>query len=404
MTRNTRKHGEGVFVAVVDATPPGLGAGHFAMTVRHIAAAVVQGGFRGAVCMSRHMQALVEDDATDSPHEWPPEGIDLIIAAGSFRSAIDSILEHLQHMPSPPESVVLVFTWMAFVDIDYLQELDSRFVSQRVQWIGLIGLSAALRLPKSPDGMKEQALCQRLERMSACRGLYYWDHLEYLAVSSEQCDVGPLPEYHEATRTEQPVMLAPLRLGFMGSLTAQRGLASFLRLALLNRSVTFTITGSNVPRFDCLIAPSTRRGLPRWQNALIGLVSLLFWEIVTRRRNVVFKQQFFPSQAALNEAIRYNSALYCDSRNNAHSSGIALQSLSCGVPVMWTQANSAISQSLAMYYPAGMLRTKDLWIPGALSRHLAKLPGVPEGLLPGFDQFASAIIHRIERAARTPMT
>jgi len=362
---------------VVDSTPSGQTHGHFVSTLRYLTHALASVSTDVRLLITRDTAKAIELDRVGSEVDWPLTTEQIAEYDGGFSSAMQQARDFFHIRSEGKNGTVVVFPWMDFINFEELRDWDDWLASWNIPWLTIGKASASIRMPDSRLAQGERESLNRLFGLKSAGAVFYWDFREATSLEHlRQYNLVNLPEFHEGLYDTDPAACLEMpgwdrgdfRLGFFGRISGKRGFATFLRLGLLNPRVTFVIRGAGYPHRECLWPEAEIERFPRIGRSLAFGISRLYWSLVRRIPNLDYEEAVYDSQYRLNQELSDVHAVYVDGSRSPYSSGIALQALACGTPVLWTLGRSSISDYLQKYVPGGRIKRWMTWTPGGLAR------------------------------------
>lgn len=350
---------------------------HLAQEICNLARALTSLGTETHILIGRESWPILLKEI-----EWYPELRRLPITRHTNRTGLPRAeLVHLLNQPHMNPSFIFL-DWLHSWELDDVSWLDRYLFTRSLGWATIANASSLLR--SSKPLASEVAAWNMLKSSRALLKAYYWDPLPPTRMPSELSHIAKsMPEYHLGSSmdlTMSPEGGERITIGFFGSLTGQRGLGDFIWLALLNPHLSFRAQGRAWPVRTTLFLGSLqgRQKLPRIGKLLFRVTEIVMSHILSFLArvlpNIRIEAQQFADQRELNSAIATCTAVFVAANHQYWSSGIALQSLACHIPVIWTAGNSAASDHLRVSFPEGQLRKGCFLIPGKLEDHIRSIP------------------------------
>ena len=283
----------------------------------------------------------------------------LYISNKSFSATIKTIIESSNLSSNKYRNKILYLPWWDLIPLDELRKFESAFLANSIKWITITHVSTHLRINKKSretNFLKYAANSQTLGKV------FYWDTLPEDSFEKEfRSFVIQLPEYHFYIRKSSLNKSdGNLSIGFFGSQSIKRGKLIFILLAMINPKIRFVGVGSS---------KKEKNFFPRL-NRILFLGSTLDFilqksliKIKTLAKNYSETNIYFRDQKEFNQSLLEFDAIFVAGHLMPYSSGVALQSLACGVPVIWTSGNSAHSDQMKENFPIGKLRKIESFVP-----------------------------------------
>jgi hypothetical protein len=152
-----------------------------------------------------------------------------------------------------------------------------------------------------------------------------------------------------------------LRIGFFGKLTSDRGLTDLLFSAILNPQLKFELKGYGLSFKYLYRCPGYLSVKKTPIKAIASLFLTLYIFLLTKLPNVSLSEIYFDTEQEMTAEIQKCSAIFWSCRKSPYESGIVIQSLAAGVPVVWLNGQSAMAKILSSQYPVGELPIKKLY-------------------------------------------
>lgn len=354
-------------VAVID-DDPGVPSGHLVPAMRHVVLACNELGLETLVFASEEVRDALARDSTSPwqeesvracPHEAVPRGTRAILQR--LLSVADESLEH---------RIVAFWPWWQQLDLECVAEMDAELQRHGIS-VATIGNVSSVVRQTEPDPT-ELGFLRKCAQLDSVTTVFYWDAVESSSLPPFiRAKAKRLPEFHDSESSGS--FTAPetrtRSLALFGGLTGHRGVGELIWLSLLNRRLTFQAVGASLNTRGIVSVerhrPFTYKFLAKASDRVVARLARM---LLKSRPNLEVRHQYFENQIALNDALRTQGALLAVGHRHPYSSGIALQALACGVPVLWTPGNSAIADHLERCYPAGRLSRRHFTVPNALDK------------------------------------
>ena len=281
------------------------------------------------------------------------------ISNKGFSATIKTIIESSNLSLNKDRNKLLYLPWWDLIPLDELRKFESAFLVNSIKWTTIAHVSTHLRVNKKSretNFLKYAANSQTLDKV------FYWDTLSEDSFEEEfRSFVIKIPEYHFYIRKSRLNKLdGNLSIGFFGSQSIRRGKLIFILLALINPKIKFVGVGLSIKE---------KNFFPRL-NRLLFLGSILDFilqksliKIKTLAKNYSETNVYFQDQKEFNQSLVEFDAIFVAGHLLQYSICVALQSLACGVPVIWTSGNSAHSDQMKENFPIGKLRKIESFVP-----------------------------------------
>lgn len=306
----------------------------------------------------------------------------------AFQLVRDDALRH------PSDRAVLFWPAWPQVDLHFIEEIGASFPFP-FEIITLANISNFVR--RSDKISTDAKFLLGALNIPQIRTIFYWDTLETDELPSIlQTKCRKIEEFHYAALTSENQEEKKLAdVGFFGStLSASRGLLEFVLLAFMNPRLKFLASGGEpVWTGGFLTHQLHSRWFLRKILFVINVVLVFITKyIATRLQNLRFEVQYSPTQVALNDHLRGVQYVFTAGHIHPYSSGIALQSLALGIPVLWTSGNSAVANHLTTLCGDGRLQLRNFLIPNSLtSKIMEQRIQVMENQVVSWDRFKKSL-------------
>jgi len=281
------------------------------------------------------------------------------IGSKNFNSTIDTIIDTIKNSSEKDLRNQIYFPWWDLIPLDNLEKFESELVTNSIKWSTIAHVSTHLRVSKLS---RETSFLEYAAKSMALNKVFYWDSLPETSFEKNfRSFVVKLPEFHFYTRKNDSIhSLRRLRIGFFGRQSIARGKLIFLWLALINPTIKFVGVGDFIESdlyFRRLIL------IPLLGSKLNFVLRKFIMRLKPWIKNYSESYLYFNNQREFNQSLIDFNAIFVAGHLLPYSSGVALQSLACGVPVIWTSGNSAHSDQMKKHFPIGRLRIVDRFIP-----------------------------------------
>ena len=240
-----------------------------------------------------------------------------------------------------------------------LKQFEGIFIKNSIKWSTIAHVSTHLRVSKLS---RETSFLEYAAKSLALNKVFYWDSLPEISFETNfRFFVVKLPEYHFHTRKKDSIYSPrKIRIGFFGRQSIARGKLIFLWLAVINPTIKFIGMGDFV---DSKIYFRRLIRIPLLGFILNFILRKFIIRLQPWIKNYSETYLYFDNQKEFNQSLINFDAIFVAGHLSPYSSGVALQSLACGVPVIWTSGNSAHSDQMKKHFLIGRLRIIDRFIP-----------------------------------------
>jgi hypothetical protein len=233
----------------------------------------------------------------------------------------------------------------------------SRFIEtfRRVDLRVLVNISGIIS--NTLHSESEREILNRLKIFKDKIHFMTWD--SRVNDSKEFYNVEYLPTYKKSIIKN--CLNPQLSIGFFGKLSSERGLTNLLFAAILNPQLNFVLKGYGL----------SFKYLYRWPGyisvkrtpikAIVSLLITLYTFLLTKLPNVSLSEFYFATEEEMTSEIQKCSAIFWSCRKSPYESGVGIQALSNGVPVVWLDGESAMAKLLVAHYPEGELPFEELY-------------------------------------------
>lgn len=281
------------------------------------------------------------------------------ISSKDFNDTIETIIESIETSSEKDLRKQIYFPWWDLIQLNDLKKFESIFIKNSIKWSTIAHVSTHLRVSKLS---RETSFLEYAAKSLALNKVFYWDSLPESSFETNfRFFVVKLPEYHFHTRKKDSIHSPRnVRIGFFGRQSIERGKLIFLWLALLNPTIKFVGVGDFV---DSKIYFRRLIRIPLLGSILNFILRKFLIRLQPWIKNYSETYLYFNNQKELNQSLISFDAIFVAGHLLPYSSGVALQSLACGVPVIWTSGNSAHSDQMKKHFLIGRLRIVDRFIP-----------------------------------------
>jgi glycosyltransferase involved in cell wall biosynthesis len=182
-------------------------------------------------------------------------------------------------------------------------------------------------------------------------------------------------------------------IGFYGKLTSERGLFELLVSVFLNPKLKFRIIGYG---FNRKYIFRSRKFVSLKRTPLAAAWSLginYFVTLALKFKRVSFEQKYFQDEEDMAREFQKCSAVFFSCAHSPYSSGLVYQSLASGVPVVWSDGDSAMSFVLRRQFPSGQIRGEELFRVGGLTKFVSALERVQTRVIFQTKDFDEVLSH-----------
>jgi glycosyltransferase involved in cell wall biosynthesis len=165
-------------------------------------------------------------------------------------------------------------------------------------------------------------------------------------------------------------------IGFYGKLSSERGLFRLLVSVFLNPKLKFRIMGYGFKRNHLF---RSRKFVSIKRTPLAAVWSLIvnyFAVSATKFKRVNFELKYFQDEEEMAREFQNCSAVFFSCAHSPYSSGLVYQSLAAGVPIVWSDGDSAMAHVLKREFPLGEIRNKEIFRPGGLTNFVSDIKNV----------------------------
>jgi hypothetical protein len=205
--------------------------------------------------------------------------------------------------------------------------------------------------------------------------------------SREFSDIKYLPNYKKIVRRN--FLNRQLSIGFFGKLSSERGLTNLLFAAIVNPQLNFVLMGYGL----------SIKYLYRWPGylsvkrtpikAIVSLFLTLYIFLLTKLPNVSLSEVYFDTEEEMTTEIQKCSAIFWSCRKSPYESGVGIQALANGVPVVWLNGESAMAKMLLTHYPVGELPLEKLYKFRGLQNFVLSIKNLAPSARFTFEEFQS---------------
>jgi hypothetical protein len=270
------------------------------------------------------------------------------------------------------DKTVVIFTWLPSNTHNFYENLFSRIVNANISIFGISTLTSSSVMNYDENYSFE--LQDIFEKYANCKVLWVWH--EPNKIRGNGSKLRRLPEFHSNLKKFKfsNVSDNKLNLNFFGGLNSFRGFGEILLIALFNPDLIINIKGYGYSKYK-IWRPMKNKlfRYSRWQQkpliaALIALTSLTI-SFLRYLPNVKFDPTSFKSEEEFLQAISFSQFIFIGCKL-PHSSGVALASLSAGVPVIWFGEKGEAVRILRKSSPMGQIKYRDIFVYGRITKLL----------------------------------
>jgi hypothetical protein len=233
----------------------------------------------------------------------------------------------------------------------------SRFIEtcHRVDLRVLVNISGMIS--NTSHSESERAVLNTLKIFKNRMHFITWDLR--VTGSREFSDIEYLPTYKKSVR--RTFLDSQLNIGFFGKLSSERGLTNLLFAAILNPKLNFVLKGYGLS-FKYLYRWPGYLSVKRTPiKAIVSLFLTFYIFLLTKLPNVSLSEVYFDTEEEMTTEIQKCSAIFWSCRKSPYESGVGIQALANGVPVVWLNGKSAMAKLLSAHYPIGELPIEKLY-------------------------------------------
>ena len=227
-------------------------------------------------------------------------------------------------------------------------------------------------LSHTTEGRNEKKTLEKFRALQAKVTFFAWD--QRVTGNSEFRDTHFLPEAKEMR--ERRFFPKETTIGFYGKLSSERGLFRLLLSVFLNPKLKFRIMGYG---FNHKYLFRSRKFVSIKRTPLAAVWSLFvnyFAVSALKFKRVNFKQRYFHDEVEMAREFQNCSAVFFSCAHSPYSSGLVYQSLAAGVPIVWSDGESAMAYVLKREFPLGEIGNKEMFRLGGLTSFVSDLKNV----------------------------
>ncbi len=263
---------------------------------------------------------------------------------------------------------ILRSTRVQEADFDTLKLLFKTF--DKVDLRVLTNVSGILSDTK--EGKHEKEILNKFRELQADVTFFAWD--QRVTGKSEFMDTHFLPEAKEMR--ERRYFPEETTIGFYGKLSSERGLFRLLVSVFLNPKLNYRIMGYGFKRNHLF---RSRKFISIKRTPLAAVWSLIvnyFAVSAIKFKRVNFELKYFQDEDEMAREFQNCSAVFFSCAHSPYSSGLVYQSLAAGVPVVWSDGDSAMAYVLKREFPLGEIRNKEIFRLGGLTNFVSDIKNV----------------------------
>lgn len=251
---------------------------------------------------------------------------------------------HLIFLRANDFAAANIIEWSKFIE-------DHRGIDIKVL-VNISGMISNTLLSES-----ERAVLNKLKIFKNRIHFITWD--SRVTESREFSDIEYLPTYKKSVR--RTFLDSQLSIGFFGKLSSERGLTNLLFAAILNRKLNFVLKGYGLS-FKYLYRWPGYLSVKRTPiKAIVSLFFTFYIFLLTKLPNVSLSEVYFDTEEEMVTEIQKCSAIFWSCQKSPYESGVAIQALANGVPVVWLNGDSAMAKLLKTHYPIGELPFEKIY-------------------------------------------
>ncbi len=224
-------------------------------------------------------------------------------------------------------------------------------------------------LSDTKEGKHEKEILKKFRELQANVTFFAWD--QRVSGNSEFRDTHFLPEAKQMR--ERKYFPEETTIGFYGKLSSERGLFRLLLSIYLNPKLKFRIMGYG---FNHKYIFRSRKFVSIKSTPIAAIWSLFvnyFVVSALKFKRVNFKKMYFQDEVEMAREFQNCSAVFFSCADSPYSSGLVYQSLAAGVPVVWSDGDSAMAYVLKREFPMGEIRNNEIFRPGGLTNFVSDI-------------------------------
>lgn len=299
--------------------------------------------------------------------------VELRMARESANESIFEILaselyNQIERNAKPYHLIILRSTRVLERDFDNLKFLLKTFEKGDLRV--LANVSGILSSTKG--GQHEEEILKKFRALQANVTFLAWD--QRVTGNSEFRDTHFLPEPKEMG--EREYFPKETTIGFYGKLSSERGLFRLLLSVFLNPKLKFRIMGYG---FNHKYLFRSKKFVSIKRTPLAAVWSLIVNYLAVsaiKFKRVKFEQKYFQDEEEMAREFQNCSAVFFSCAHSPYSSGLVYQSLAAGVPVVWSDGDSAMAYVLKSEFPLGEIRDNEIFRLGGLTNFVSDLKKV----------------------------
>ena len=227
-------------------------------------------------------------------------------------------------------------------------------------------------LSDTTEGKHEKEILEKFRALQANVTFFAWD--QRVTGNSKFRDTYFLPEAKEMK--ERKYFPEETTIGFYGKLSSERGLFRLLVSVFLNPKLKFRIMGYGFNR-DYLFRSKKFVSIKRTPLAAMWSLFVNYFAVsAIKFKRVKFEQKYFQDEEEMAREFQNCSAVFFSCAHSPYSSGLVYQSLAAGVPIVWSDGESAMAYVLKREFPLGEIGNKEMFRLGGLTSFVSDLKNV----------------------------
>ena len=325
--------------------------GHYEQFSYDFRKALISSG-KNVVYISASADLAVRSDDFESPL-ISYQFIDVISKSSFFSQSLEIVKKltegeskkfHLIFLRANDFAAANFLDWSNFIEKNHLIDLKV-----------LINISGIIS--NTSHSRSEREVLNKLKIFNEKIHFMSWD--SRVSESKEFSNFEYLPLYKESFVKNSNQ--SKLCIGFFGKLSADRGLTDLLFAAILNPQLKFIIKGYDLSFKHLYRWPGYRSIKKTPMRAIASFFLTIYILLLTKLPNVSLSEIYFDTEQEMTGEIQKCSVIFWSCRRSPYESGIVIQALAAGVPVVWLAGDSAMSKLLSTHHPIGELTLKKLY-------------------------------------------
>ena len=222
------------------------------------------------------------------------------------------------------------------------------------------------------EGKHEKEILKKFRELQADVTFFAWD--QRVIGKSEFMDTHFLPEAKQMR--ERKYFPEETTIGFYGKLSSERGLFRLLLSVFFNPKLKYRIMGYG---FNSRYLFRSKKFVSIKRTPLAAVWSLFvnyFAVSALKFKRVHFEQKYFQDEEEMAREFQNCSAVFFSCAHSPYSSGLVYQSLAAGVPIVWSDGDSAMAYVLKREFPLGQIQNKEIFSVGGLTNFVNDIKNV----------------------------